>query len=109
MRIKEANKWKIVFKTQYGYFEYYVMLFGLSNTTISFQKYIKKILAKMLNIFIIIYPNNILISVKDLRQGHVNAVCWILDILRKNRLFTNLKKCCFHKDKVCLLGYIVLV
>ena len=33
---------------------------------------------------------------------------WILDILRKNGLFANLKKCWFHKDKVQFLSYIVL-
>ena len=28
--------------------------------------------------------------------------------MRKNGLVVNLKKCCFHKDKVCFLGYVVL-
>jgi hypothetical protein len=29
--IKEGDKWKIAFKTSYGYFEYNVMPFGLIN------------------------------------------------------------------------------
>ena len=33
---------------------------------------------------------------------------WVLDVLRRHGLFGNLKKCWFHKDKVCFLGYIVL-
>lgn len=33
---------------------------------------------------------------------------WILDILKKNRLYTNLKKCCFHKDKIYFLSYVIL-
>ena len=65
MRIKEGNKWKIVFWTRYGHFEYQVILFGLSNTPASFQGYINKILAKKLNIFVIIYLDDILIYTKD--------------------------------------------
>ena len=37
------------------------MLFGLCNTLTIFQAYIKKILAEKLNIFIIVYLDNILI------------------------------------------------
>ena len=32
---------------------------------------------------------------------------WILDLLRKNGLFANLKKCWFHKEKICFLDYII--
>ena len=46
------------------------------------------------------YLDDILIYTKDQSQGHVEAVRWVLEILRKNGLFTNLNKCWFHKDKV---------
>ena len=32
---------------------------------------------------------------------------WILDQLRKYSLFTNMKKCRFHQDEICFLGYVV--
>ena len=50
------------------------MLFGLFNTLVSFQNYINKILAKKLDIFIIVYLNNIFIYTKNLGQAHINAV-----------------------------------
>ena len=50
------------------------MFFWLSNAPASFQGYINKILAKKLNIFIIIYLNDILIYIKILSQAYVNAV-----------------------------------
>ena len=50
------------------------MLFGLSNAPDSFQGYINKILVKKLNVFVIVYLNNILIYTKDASQAHVNAV-----------------------------------
>ena len=36
MRIREGDKWKTAFKTQYGHFEYQVMPFGLTNVLTSF-------------------------------------------------------------------------
>ena len=74
MRIKEGDKWKTAFRNQYGHFEYPVMLFGLSNAPASFQGYINKILAEKLNIFVIVYLNDILIYIEDPGQSHVEAV-----------------------------------
>ena len=42
------------------------MFFRFFNISVNFQSYINKILAKKLNIFIIIYLNNILIIIKNL-------------------------------------------
>ena len=61
------------FRTWYGHFKYQVMTSGLSNTPASFQDYINKILAEKLNIFVIVYLNNIFIYMKDPSQAHVNA------------------------------------
>ncbi len=84
------------------------MPFGLSNAPVSFQGYINKILAEKLDVFVIVYLDDILIYTDDPGQANVDAVRWILDILRKNGLFANLKKCRFHKHKVRFLGYLVL-
>ena len=50
------------------------MLFSLSNASTSFQGYINKLLAKKINIFVIIYLNNILISIKNLGPDHVTVI-----------------------------------
>lgn len=65
MRIREGDKWKTVFQPRYRYFEYQVISFGLSNVPTSFQGYINKILTKKLDIFVIVYLDNILIYTKD--------------------------------------------
>ena len=107
MRIKEGDEWKTAFRTRYGHFEYQVMPFGLSNAPASFQGYVNKILAEKLDIFVIVYLDDILIYTEDPGQGHVDAVRWVLEVLRKYGLYANFKKCRFHKDEVRFLGYIV--
>ena len=65
MRIYENDEWKTAFWTRYGHFEYQVMLFGLSNAPATLQRYVNKILAEKLDIFIIVYLDDILIYTKD--------------------------------------------
>ena len=107
MRIREGDEWKTAFRTRYGHFEYQVMPFGLSNAPASFQGYINKILAEKLDIFVIVYLDDILIYTEDSGQGHLEAVRWVLEQLRKHSLYANLKKCRFHQEEVRFLGYVV--
>ena len=83
------------------------MPFGLFIAPAIFQEYVNKILAEKLDIFVIVYLDDILIYTKDPGQPHVEAVRWVLDQLRKHSLFANLKKCRFHQDEVRFLGYVV--
>ncbi|CCO33429.1 hypothetical protein RSOLAG1IB_11598 [Rhizoctonia solani AG-1 IB] len=65
IRIKEGNKWKTVFKTKYGSFEYLVMLFGLTNAPAAFQQFMNNLFRDLLDISVVVYLNNILIFSKD--------------------------------------------
>ena len=107
MRIREGDEWKTAFRTRYGHFKYQVMPFGLTNAPASFQRYINKILAKKLDIFVIVYLDDILIYTDDDKDRHVLVVRWVLEQLRKFSLFANLKKCRFHQKEVRFLGYVV--
>lgn len=84
-----------------------MILFGLTNVPENFQNYINKILAEKLNIFVIIYLNDIFIYHKDLGKGYVKAVWWNLKVFKKYGLYANLKKCYFHQDEVRFLGFVV--
>ena len=84
------------------------MPFGMSNAPASFQEYINKILAEKLDIFVIVYLDNILIYTEDAGQLHVHAVRWVLEQLRKHDFYANLKKCRFYQDEVRFLGFVVL-
>ena len=83
------------------------MSFSLSNIPASFQGYVNKTLAEKLEVFVIVYLDDILIYTKDASQSHVQVVRWVLGKLRKHILFANLKKCHFYQKEVCFLGYVV--
>ena len=68
IRIQEGDKEKTSFRTKYGHIEYQVMSFSLSNAPASFQGYINKILAKKLDIFVIVEQDDILIYTEDPEQ-----------------------------------------
>ena len=72
------------------------MPFSLTNALASFQGYINKILAEKLNIFVIVYLDDILIYIKDDWDGHVAAIRWVLKQFKKLLLYANLKKYRFH-------------
>ena len=65
-------------------------------------------MAKKLDVFIIIYQDDILIYTKDKKQCLVNAVLWVFEKLRKYKLFANFKKFWFYKDEIWFLRYIIL-
>ncbi len=83
------------------------MPFGLTNAPATFQGYINKILVEKLNIFMIMYLDDILIYTKNKSKEYVEAVWWVLQQLQKHLLYVNLKKCWFHQEEVRFLGYIV--
>ena len=64
----------MAFKSYYSHFEYYVILFGLTNALAMFQSYINKILPEKLDIFIIVYLNDIFIYPKNEGKEHMKAV-----------------------------------
>ena len=72
------------------------MPFDLTNTPASFQEYINKIFVEKLDIFVIVYMDDILIYTDDDGDGHIAVVWWMLVQLRKFSLFANLKKYWFH-------------
>lgn len=72
MRIKEKVDEKTNFQIKYKSYNYQVILFRLMNVSSSFVGYINKIFAKNLNIFIMIYRDNILIDIN--KKNHINSI-----------------------------------
>ena len=75
------------------------MPISLTNASASFQGYINKILTEKLDIFVIVYLDDILIYTNDDADDHVPAVWWVLEQLKKFLLFVNLKSVDFIKKR----------
>ena len=63
-----GHEFKIAFKTCYGLFEYLIMPFGLTNAPAQFQANMQTIFSDLLNIFVVIYLDDILIFSKKLKE-----------------------------------------
>ncbi len=74
MTIREGDKWKTAFRTRYGHFEYQVMPFEWINAPATFHGYIIKILAEKLDVFVILYLNDIFIYTENKGEEHIQAV-----------------------------------
>ncbi|KAI3351453.1 hypothetical protein L3Q82_020306, partial [Scortum barcoo] len=89
-----------------GHFEYQVMPFGLTNAPAVFQAMINDVLRDMLNRFIFVYLDDILIFSRSLPE-HTQHVRQVLQRLLENQLFVKAEKCEFHVSKVSFLGFII--
>lgn len=106
VRIREGDEWKTAFNTPIGHYEYLVMPFGLTNAPAVFQALINDVLRDMLNKFVFVYLDDILIFSQNL-QEHVHHVQTVLQRLLENSLFVKAEKCEFHRPSVSFLGHII--
>lgn len=106
IRIRRGDEWKTAFRTRYGLFEYRVMPFGLTNAPATFQAYINRALAGFVDVFVVIYLDDILIFSQD-QAAHVKHVRAVLQRLREYKLYAKLSKCRFHTQRVEFLGFVV--
>ncbi|MBW0466378.1 hypothetical protein O181_006093 [Austropuccinia psidii MF-1] len=106
LRIKESDEHLTCFRTKHGSYEYFVIPFGLTNAPASFQNLVNDIFYDLLNIYVVVYLDEIMVFSKT-EEEHITHVSTVLSILRANNLFAKASKCLFHVSSVVYLGYIV--
>jgi hypothetical protein len=75
------------------------MSFEFAYAFATFQSYINFALKEFLNVFVIVYLNNILIYSQN-EEEYTKHVRLVLKRLRKYKLFAKLKKCDFNLKEV---------
>jgi hypothetical protein len=108
IRITEKQEYLIAFNTRYNLFETLVILFGLSNALVIFQVWINKILYLYLDIFYIVYINNILVYLDNLLE-YKKYIKKILYVLQDTSLQLDIKKYKFEVIEITYLGLILFI
>ncbi len=106
IRIKKNNEWKTMFRTRYDHFEYLIMFFELTNAFVTFQVYINKMLNELLNVFCVMYLDDILMFFKN-RDSHVNHIKKCCNDCEKMIFSSISRNVFFFKHEVDYLEFIV--
>ena len=82
-------------RTCFKLYKYIIILFELINALATFQIYINNVLREHLNVFVIIYLNNILVYLKN-KENYKKYIKQILNTLKKANLRIILEKSQFY-------------
>ncbi|GKV46142.1 hypothetical protein SLEP1_g53149 [Rubroshorea leprosula] len=106
IRMKEEDKLKTTFITQWGTFCYKVMPFGLKNAGATYQCSVITLLHDFVHTIIKLYVDDMVIMSKE-EVLHTKNLKKVFECLRKYQMRLNLAKCTFDVDSGKLLGFIV--
>nr|KYP33170.1 Transposon Ty3-I Gag-Pol polyprotein [Cajanus cajan] len=81
IRVKEGNIPKTTFRTRYGHYEYFVMLFGVTNAPAVFMDYMNRIFRPFWDKFVVVFIDDILIYSRT-PEEHGEHLRLVLEIVR---------------------------
>lgn len=84
---------KTTFKIHNEHYEFIIMPFGLTNTTITFQSLMNELFRVYLRIIILVFFNDILIY--NTMKEHLEHLKIVFELLKANKLYTKANKCVF--------------
>ncbi|GKA99359.1 putative reverse transcriptase domain-containing protein [Tanacetum coccineum] len=106
LRVHEDDIPKTTFRMRYGHFEFTVMPFGLTNAPAVFMDLMNRVCKSYLDKFVIVFIDDILIYSKS-KEEHEIHLRMVLELLKKEKLYTKLSKCEFWLQEVHFLGHVV--
>lgn len=104
MKLEDISK--NAFRIRYGYYEYSVMPFGVSNAPGVFMEYMNRISHPYLDQFVVVFINDILIY-SESNKEHMEHLRVVLQTLKEKKLYAKLSKCEFCLREVSFLSRII--
>ncbi|GKC63814.1 putative reverse transcriptase domain-containing protein [Tanacetum coccineum] len=106
LRVHRDDIPKITFRTRYGHFEFTLMPFGLTNAPVVFMDLMNRVCRPYLDKFDIVFIDDILIYSKT-REEHEMHLGFVLELLKKEKLYAKFSKCEFWLREVQFLGHVI--
>ncbi|GBG86544.1 hypothetical protein CBR_g41607 [Chara braunii] len=106
LEIRKEDRYKTAFKTRYWHFEWLVMPLGLTNALATFQAAMTTEFRHMLDRFVLIYLDDILVYSRSLDEN-VEHLRTVLERLRQAKYKANRDKCEFAQQELEYLGHYV--
>jgi len=107
VRIKEGDEWKAAFTTPEGSFKPTVMFFRLTNSPVTFQAMMNKLLRDLINTGkVAAFIDDVIVGMED-EEGHDELVAEVIRRLEKNDLYIKLEKCKWKVREVEFLGVVI--
>ncbi|XP_017617815.1 uncharacterized protein LOC108462372 [Gossypium arboreum] len=106
LRVKEADVYKTALRIRYGYYEFLVMSFGLTNASAAFMDMMNCVFQPYLDQFIVVFIDDILLYSKT-KDKHDEYFRVVPQILREKQLYAKFSNCEFWLREVTFLGHVV--
>ncbi|GKB51713.1 putative nucleotidyltransferase, ribonuclease H [Tanacetum coccineum] len=106
LRVRDEDIPKTAFRTRYEHYEFQVMPFGLTNAPDVFMDLMNRVCKPYLDKFVIVFIDDILIYSRN-KEEHANHLRIILELLKKEKLYSNFSKCDFWIRIVQFLGHLI--
>ncbi|GJS92566.1 putative reverse transcriptase domain-containing protein [Tanacetum coccineum] len=98
LRVREEDILKTAFRTRYGYYEFQVIPFGLTNALAVFTDLMNRVCKPYFDKFVIFFIDDILIYSRN-KKEHEEHLKAILELLKKEELYAKFSKCEFWIPK----------
>jgi hypothetical protein len=107
LKVRECDIPKTAFVSRYGFYEFTVMSFGLTNAPAYFIYMMNKVFMEYLDKFIVVFIDDILVYLRN-EEEHEGHLRLVLQKLRDHKLYAKLSKCEVWLKQVAFLGHVVL-